>query len=128
VKEHAVRASRSRFYHLAFAVVAAALVLGPSSASAQCTAQDLAFPKDAPANQALFVVLLKLDTNDCLGGPRDNTTIAVSVRKALDVPPDDASLFQPAAKSALVLIDEHLQKTLTPTSPKYFATRDGKSV
>jgi hypothetical protein len=118
VKEHDVRVRRSRFYHLAFAIVAAVLVLGSSSAWAQCTAQDLAFPKDAPTTQSLFVVLIKLETNDCLGGPRDTTMIAVAVREALKVAADDATLFQPAARKALVAIDDHLQNTTTPASPE----------
>ncbi len=112
-----MRVRRSRSYHLAFAIVATACVLGSSSAWAQCTAQDLAFPKDAPANQSLFVVLLKLETNDCLGGERDTTTIASDVGKALKVGLDDTTLFQPAARNALVAIDNHLQNTTTAASP-----------
>ena len=113
-----MRARRPHLHHLAFAVVAATLVLGPSPASAQCTAQDQALPMDTPWNPSRpFIVLLQLDGKDCLGGPSDNTTIAVAVRKALMVPPDDASLFQPAARSALVLVDGYLQNT-TPASPE----------
>jgi hypothetical protein len=63
-------------------------------------------------------VLILLDTNDCLGGPNDEASIAASVRKALEVLPDDTTLFRPAADAALGLIDQHLQQTVTPASPE----------
>jgi hypothetical protein len=50
----------------------------------------------------------------------DQGALAVSVRKALDIPPNDLARFRPAAQAALTLVVDFLADRTTPTSPPVF--------
>jgi hypothetical protein len=112
-----VSVPRTQTFYVAVTLCAA--LLAPAAARAQCSASDQALPNPSPWNpKAPFLkIVLLLGAPDCLGGANDPGALAVNVRKALKVAPNDTSLFRPAAKAALTLIAEYLADNIQPTAP-----------
>ena len=111
-----MHATKVQPFYLAVAF-SGTVLLGPATAKAQCSASDQAIPATVPWDPSSpFRRLILIESQDCLGGSRDVGTLAVDVRKALNVPPDNAAFFKPAAESALVLIDIHLNTPIGSTS------------